>query len=382
MDWHRCKFLESSENLKPLIKRRFGREPNTTTARDITACLQQGRLFYEAAENSPLEIAPLQLFYGMVGFAKALVMASGSRSLATLKASHGLSDISTATSRIADLRLKITGGGTFQEFNDVVARFSRVCYMDFVANQLRSVYFSTSESDGLDGISLSLQDVLSRIPGLGRTYLMTFGEEALTASVGLQPTHGSSSHFAIHVEDRAIFNDRDSLKQIVKEWRRRFPILSGWRLTSAVYRFSRTEIWFQNMPVDDLDEFSEQFAVCENGTFEHAPPDDTPRFGIREGLDAAAGYLHGGTDLISPVRGVQVSEFSLQYLALFSLSSLVRYRPQVWAHSISRSAYADKPPDDKVLSIIEKFLDVNRQSIPELVVQILNPDEDYYSRHN
>jgi hypothetical protein len=84
MDWHRCKFLESCENLKPLIKRRFGREPNTSIAREIIACLQQGRLFYEAAERSPLEIAPLQLFYGMVGFSKALIIASGLRPLATL----------------------------------------------------------------------------------------------------------------------------------------------------------------------------------------------------------------------------------------------------------------------------------------------------------
>lgn len=382
MDWHRCKFLESSENLKPLIKRRFGREPNTSTARDITACLQQGRLFYEAAESSPLEIAPLQLFYGMVGFAKALIMASGSRSLATLKPSHGISDISAATSRIADLRLKIGGGGTFQEFNDVAARLTRVCYMDFVVNQGRSVYLSTTESEKLDGISLSLQDILSRIPGLDAIYRMTFGVDALSATMGLQPLHRSSDHFAIQVQDHAIFNSRDSLKQIVEKWRERFPVLKGWRLTSAQYSWGDTNIWFENLPVEGLDEFSEEFAICADGTFQHTPANDAPRFGIKEGLDSAAGYVSGGTYLISPVQGVQLSEFSLQYLALFLLSSLVRYRPQIWAHAIARSAYADKPLDDKMLSLIEKFLDTNRNSIPELVVQVLNPSEDFYSRYD
>jgi len=68
IDWHKCRFLESSENLKPLVKKRFGREPSTSVAREIAACLQQGRLFYEAAAASPLEIRPLQLFlwYGRV----------------------------------------------------------------------------------------------------------------------------------------------------------------------------------------------------------------------------------------------------------------------------------------------------------------------------
>ena len=75
-DWHKCKFLESVDNLKPLVKARFGREPSTTLAREIIACLLQGRLFYEAAVSSPLEIRPLQQFYGMIGFSKALIVSS------------------------------------------------------------------------------------------------------------------------------------------------------------------------------------------------------------------------------------------------------------------------------------------------------------------
>src|SRR5713226_569758 len=107
VDWHKCRFLESGENLKPLVKRRFGREPSTSTAREIAACLQQGRLFYEAAASSPLEIRPLQLFYGMVGFSKALVIAHDLRSLSTLRHAHGLKDISAENSRIPELRLRV-----------------------------------------------------------------------------------------------------------------------------------------------------------------------------------------------------------------------------------------------------------------------------------
>jgi hypothetical protein len=75
---------------------------------------------------------------------------------------------------------------------------------------------------------------------------------------------------------------------------------------------------------------------------------------------------------MSPIEGT-FSEFSLEYLALFLLSSLVRYRPQFRAHAIARSAFEGKPADDRMLSLIENFLDVNRSSIPELVVGIQSP---------
>src|SRR5216683_5982001 len=107
-----CRFLESTENLKPLVKIRFGREPSTSIAREIAACLQQGRLFYDAAASSPLEIRPLQLFYGMVGFSKALVLARRACSLSALRAAHGVKDASAGNSRISELRIKIKNAGS------------------------------------------------------------------------------------------------------------------------------------------------------------------------------------------------------------------------------------------------------------------------------
>jgi hypothetical protein len=139
------RFLESGENLKPLVKKRFGREPSSSITREIIACLQQGRLFYEAAASSPLEIRPLQQFYGMVGFSKAIVVASQLRSLSTLRPAHGLRDISAGNSRIADLRLRIENAGTFQEFNDVVATLTRLCYIDN-ATRWRAISLPSAKS--------------------------------------------------------------------------------------------------------------------------------------------------------------------------------------------------------------------------------------------
>ncbi len=135
------RFLESMDNLKPRVKLRFGREPSTGVAREIVGCLLQGRLFYEAAANSPLEIRPLQMFYGMVGFAKALIVASRCMSLSTLRGAHGLKDVSDGGCRIADLRVRITDAGTFHEFNDVVAAWTRLCCFDGVRVTGRNLSF-------------------------------------------------------------------------------------------------------------------------------------------------------------------------------------------------------------------------------------------------
>jgi hypothetical protein len=178
--WQKCKFLESGENLRPLVKMRFGREPSSSRAREISACLQQGRLFYEAAESSSLEIRPLQQFYGMVGFAKAMIIAQSLQSLSTLKASHGIRDIAAGNSRIENLRVQVDRAGTFQKFNDVVAPLTRLCYIDNATNN-HIVSLPSTDSSKLCGVELSLREILSRVPELGSLYRTTFGDESNTA---------------------------------------------------------------------------------------------------------------------------------------------------------------------------------------------------------
>ncbi len=106
-DWYKIKFLESTSNLKRLIKEASGKEPSTKVARDISICIQQGRMFFETASASPLETRQLQLFYGMVGFSKALTIAKNIQQLESLSQSHGLRDISQQNSKIEDLSVKI-----------------------------------------------------------------------------------------------------------------------------------------------------------------------------------------------------------------------------------------------------------------------------------
>jgi hypothetical protein len=381
VDWHLCRFLESSENLKPLVKTRFGIEPSTSVAREIAACLQQGRLFYEAAASSPLEIRPLQMFYGMVGFSKALVIARHAQTLSTLRHSHGLTDVSQGNSRIAELRLKIGNYGTFQDFNDVVADLTRVCYIDNTTRN-RAFYLPSAKSAKLSGIGLSLREILSRIPGLGDLYQMTFGEAAKTESIMFSQNLRDDNVFEIRIDDPELFSDRESLKRIVNRWRARFPFLATWRLIEAAHAWGNSVIIFHNRRNSGIDEFSESYLGEVDGRFEaSAQADDRgEQFSPEAGLSPLAGGFPGsGSYAISPINGHFLSEFSLQYLALFLLSSLVRYRPQTWIHAISRSVMPEVPADDKTLSLIERFLDHNIGAIPEMVVTVLNPSQDKYA---
>ncbi|PYT47089.1 MAG: hypothetical protein DMG44_19265 [Acidobacteria bacterium] len=377
-DWHKCKFLESVGNLKPLVKERFGREPSTTLAREIIACLLQGRLFYEAAVSSPLEIRPLQQFYGMIGFSKALIVSSQLKSLTTLRQSHGLRDISAGGSRIADLRVKIENAGTFQAFNDVVAALTRLSYIDSQTRS-RRIAIPSASSAQLTGCELTLKDILARVPTLESLYRMTFGGDAQTASIDLQTGfQGEDQEFRIRIDDPEIVEDRATLKQIVDRWRSRFPLLQSWRLASAQQAWGNTVIYLRNTPSLGLDEFSDEYLALENGAFQERPipGDQNQRFTLEQGIRPVAGGLGRRIYAMAPINDTYLSEFSVHYLGLFLLSSLVRYRPQAWAHAVSRSSFPGEPADDKSLSLIERFLDINQNEIPEMVVKVLNSNED------
>jgi hypothetical protein len=45
-------------------------------------------------------------------------------------------------------------------------------------------------------------------------------------------------------------------------------------------------------------------------------------------------------------------------------------------HAVSRSVTADGPADDQALSLIERFLEINSQTVPQLIITLLNPEED------
>ena len=87
----------------------------------------------------------------------------------------------------------------------------------------------------------------------------------------------------------------------------------------------------------------------------------------------SGGYVGSGqTYAMQPINNTKLSEYALQFLGTFLLSSLVRYRPQIWQNAISRSVTAQSAADDRALSLIEKFLDDALSGFPDMVVRVID----------
>ena len=373
-DYSKLRFLESTSNIKVLIQEVIGKKPSTRLASEISVCLQQGRMFFYTAIESPIEIKPLQIFYGMVGFAKALTLARSFKHLETLTPSHGLKDITVQNSRLEDIQLKILYRGTFQDFNNVISQFERIHYFDKAMPFWH--FIPTSTSDKLCEKKINLKEVLARIPGLKDLYQKTFQENPKNWTAQIDYDSQRHGFTELRIDDPEIYSDRVSIKKIVKKWRKNYPFLNNWCLCKVTKAWGNSIIIFCNIKKADVNEFSEDFLVekadrfGENRSFRY----DTSfeRIDFRTILPPLFGGLSGGPkSMVEPYQGEYISEYSLYYLGMYLLSSLVRYRPQVWAHSISRSVTSEKSADDRALAIIEKFMNIAITKFPDMVINAL-----------
>lgn len=369
-DWTGITFLESTENLKSRLKILTGRMPSTKIAKDVATCLQQGRLFYQAAEQSPLEIKPLLLFYGTMSFSKALITGCNLVSLSTLPQSHGLSDISDPNSLLSDLRARITTSGNFHRFNDTISSRHKFEYID---REYMTRYFmcSTDQSSNLLEKEISLKDILARIPSLSDLYEKTFNEKSQTENAFCSLSISrSNADWDIRLDSPEIYSDLTSLRLIIEEYRNRFPALKKLRVIEADRAWDRSIIIFANTTIPD-NELEEPNFIPRENRLVASNIRDTLDFQNMFGSDQ--GSFENSRTIISPYAGAYFSKYSLHYLGMFLLSSLVRYRPQIWVHCLTRSTTQQRPADDKALSLVEAFMSNHAREMSAFVQNTLNP---------
>lgn len=385
-DYKDIRFLESTSNLREILSRNSGRQLSLERANQISVCLEQGRLLFEAAENVSWEIKPLLVYYGMVGFAKAIFLSRKLGKLESLPQRHGLTDLSESL-LIEEMRVKIEKDGTFQGLNDSCSELERLIFHDSKRNKLR---FSkqTSESESFKGKEIILKDILARIPGLESLYCKTFGEEPRVVHC----SHFSSDddyeglvEFGVH--DFLPFTDLNSLELSVKDLRRRFPFLENWRV---IYAAPGIVLKFGNLVRDEKSEFSGNvleershafyldIGWATDATSGSLQPSVSLKFNLEElahHCQPVRGNLTPAietTYLIESWNGLFLNELCLYYLGMFLLSSLVRYRPYIWANAIARRSFPEKRLDDRALVLIEEFVDLGLKVFPEATVIAIN----------
>lgn len=375
-DWYDIKFLESATNVRKIIGNSTGHKPSAGTARDIAVCIQQGRLFFEAAAEAPIQIKPLQIYYGVIAFAQAVIVATKCCSLSTLARAHGLKDNTQDNAGIEGLALRVENSGTFQEFNDAIAPLGRIWYFD---NSMPHWYEKPFDvAAGLNGQRIAITEILARVPGLAGKFSQTFSLPAKAIPITLDFGTPFIGHCTLRIDDPFLFTDLAGLIDFIRRLREAYPFLERWRFTEAMHAWGNSIINFDNSSGwhdDDLAE--ENFVQATSNGFVATRVlmgDDrmvVPAADILAPL--SGGYVGSGqTYAMQPIKNVKLSEYALQFLGTFLLSSLVRYRPQIWQNAISRSVTAQSPADDRALSLIEKFLDDTLSGFPNMVVRVID----------
>lgn len=368
-DWYRIKFLESTEILKRLLSKAHNREISSDLANEIKACLQQGRSFFDIAEVSPLEIKPLLLFYGMVGFGRALSISKSLSREATLPHAHGLKDCSEPLSLLEDHKLKFHKSGTFQVMNDNSNSLEKAFL--HIGHQTNFVKISKCDSKELEGKIIKLKEIWARTLNMEKLFEDTFKEhpKVFNCSHFSKDFWGPGLSFQIYYFP--IEKERTVLKEHVQVLRTKFAFLNSWKLHSASWAGPEPTFTFVAGPPYGFDEFSEEFLKEEAHRFEaidHGESDDS-QTELPDDLNPISGSLHASTCLIEPFEGLQLSELSLYYLGMFILSSIVRYRPSIWSNAISGRSGPRGTVDDKCLAMVEKFLALSETRFPTMIEQ-------------
>jgi hypothetical protein len=378
-DWYEIKFLESATNVRQLIQKSTGRTPNTSVAREIAVCIQQGRLFFEAAVAAPIQIKPLQIYYGVVAFSQAVIVARTGNSLSTLKRAHGLTDATQLNASVETLQLRVESNGTFQEFNDTIAPLGRILYYD--EHSMPRWYEKPFDpAAALSNHHVVIRDILARTPGLSSEFSRTFGTPGKTIPITLSFEMAGACQ--LRIDDPILFTDREDLVTSIRRLRTEYPFLEQWRFTDAIRAWGNSVILFKNTAVEAIDDLSAENLIEANSGFVSR---NRTTDGARQLIPAdeilpplSGGYVgSAGTNAMQPINGVQLNEYALQFLGSFLLSSLVRYRPQIWQHAISRSFTAQRSADDRSLSLVEKFLNEVLSGFPNMVVRVI----DYKRTH-
>lgn len=372
-DWHKIKYYESTENLKHHFKSLIGRTISTTLAQDISIWLNQGRLFYQSAAGAPLEIRPLLIFYGMMAFAKAITIARSLKSSNTLTPSHGLKS-NKGAQKMEDLSAKIEATGTFQGFNDNINSIQKIsCYKNSL---LEFIYAPTARSSELFNMKFSLKDILSRIPGLEDLYEETFHSEAKVLKSSYYNFREDLSQICysmpVFIKNRKI--SKLSFIDFIRNLRASYPFLNNWCFDNLTFQVSEHVILFYSACTSAGSDIAEENLIeYERGIRSKIDFRKESHFHPLEDIIApGAGVLQNQTPyFIAPFNNLYIAEASYYYLGMFVLSSAVRYQPHIWVHALTGSSHNNMPPDNAILALIERFLDLSLIEFPKIILASL-----------
>ena len=318
--WHHLRYLQSTSNVASLLSGKItsNREPIFSGSNDIprrsheiASCIRQADEYYKAAENVGLSTHPLLQFYGATSLAKAVILFNmPSISLLDLKY-HGLH---TRHKKVKDPALH----QSIESYTENALMWN---IEDEFAIMNDGVFPNLCESIGdvkpEKGVIIKFKEIIRILPDLSGLFRRHYGEPShCFRTYTLPPLRKDNSG-----KFEVIFDSREDKQNILKV----FPELES-----------------------DFEEFENNHRT---GFRSRKELEKFPDFGIIEEGTLAGNYL------VRPIPCGIHKSFSVIFLGLFILSTVVRYKPSFWVQAIAGE-------NSGSVSIVETFCNLAKRRLP------------------
>lgn len=167
--WSRLSLFTSREVLERKYHAKHARQLSTGKAKEIISHLEQARQYFESAESAGVLAGPLELYYGVLAFCRAIVLLrSPAAREATLKKGHGLHTTLSGDSSLDQIDVRIEAG-TFEELLDATGNTEQIEIPNWTsgaenATLLGDVRFLQALPRPANGDHFRLLELLGRIP--------------------------------------------------------------------------------------------------------------------------------------------------------------------------------------------------------------------------
>jgi hypothetical protein len=180
--WTELSLYESHDLVRKQFQEKHDRELSATKAQEIVSHVAQGREYFLSARSSGLLVRPLLLYYGAVSLARALTLfLSPTLRECALKPSHGLSamgwgeQLATGTSGLPSVQIGFNVSGTLSELV-AVTKNTEHALIGRAPYPTTFLFESRGSSPLPPEFTVTLREVLARVPKLAELYEQTFDE--------------------------------------------------------------------------------------------------------------------------------------------------------------------------------------------------------------
>jgi hypothetical protein len=349
--WERLSLYESQDLLSRLYRERHGGRLSSQKAKEITACLVQGRQFFAAADTAEDLTAPLILYYGVLALSRGIILFLDRRKrLTSLDPTHGaeargwsnlLLSETGGPQNIPNVEIALRDAGTFAQLAESTRSTER-CRV-FAWRYPSEYRMSTSAKRTLQPVTITFRQALERIPDLHVLFERTFGEEsqcqpvfALMQSVDTQTdVEFIETVFGLPTVDRV-----RELLQVPAEC----PVILDHPSPAALRYMSHQETYRDGSQV--------QRVLLGHSTLD----------GVMQHLGTLKNDRSGNMYLVARLpNGNVVSTLSLLFLVSFATGNLVRYYPSIWQHLSARG------PGDASYPLLKSCISLVQELFPHLV---------------